>query len=181
MDDRQKTFDYLKYGFTADDVVIRLKPINKKSIDHMIQLYNVPVGEPGHKFVEVKETYRWGYGYMEGDTLDWAYRFRGDEFYCDPNVGHGADLDDLCAIDFNFDGDWTEAEQADFSDRWYNGDPNDDDGRSGMAWVHDYQDEWQIEDEQIIVLGPVQFDIVDKKEYNKIYIEDYKPTTEENE
>ena len=95
--------------------------------------------------------------------------------------GHGADLDDLCAIDFNFDGDWTEAEQADFSDRWYNGDPNDDDGRSGMAWVHDYQDEWQIEDEQIIVLGPVQFDIVDKKEYGKIHIEDYKPTTEENE
>ncbi len=65
MDDRQKTFDYLKYGFTADDVVIRLKPINKKSIDHMIQLYNVPVGEPGHRFVEVKETYPlglWLYG-----------------------------------------------------------------------------------------------------------------------
>ena len=61
------------------------------------------------------------------------------------------------------------------------GDPNDDDGRSGMAWVHDYQDEWKIEDEQIIVLGPVQIDIVDKKEYGKIHIEDYKPTTEENE
>lgn len=53
------------------------------------------------------------------------------------------------------------------------------DGRSGMAWVHDYQDHWQIEDDQIIVLGPVQFDIMDKTDYNKIYIEDYQPTTEE--
>ena len=181
MDDIQKTFDYIKHGFTADDVVIRLKPLDKKSVVQMIQLYNVPYTEPGHRSVEVRETYRWGYGYMEGDNLNWSHSFQGDEFYCDPNEGHGAELDDLCAIDFNFEGDWTEAEQADFEDKWYNGDPNDDDGRSGLAWIHDYQEEWKIEDEAIIVLGPVQFDVIDRNNYDKIYIQDYKPTTEENE
>lgn len=56
MDDKQKTFNYLKHGFTKEDVFVRLTPKNKKSITQMIQLYNVPVNEPGHRFVEVRET-----------------------------------------------------------------------------------------------------------------------------
>lgn len=180
MDDKQKTFNYIKHGFTADDVYIRLTPKRKKSITQMIQLYNVPVNQPDHRFVEIRETYRFGVGYKEGTDLDYPLLLlpQGGETYCDPQVGHGADLDDLCSVWFDYDGAWTEEQKSDFEDKWYNGDPNDDDGRSGMGWVYDYQDTWQIEDEQLIIDGHVddiKFDIVSKTEYNKVYIEDYKP------
>jgi hypothetical protein len=163
--EKKKIFDYIKHGFTQDDVYIRLTPKNKKSVNMMIQLYNVPVNEPGHRFVQVNEMYRWGYGYMEGDTLDYPNLIlpQNGQTYCDPTVGHGSDLDDLCAVDF-----------------WYNGDPDDDDGRSGLGWVYDYQDTWQIEDEQIIIDRDVKYDIVSKTEYNKVFIEDYKPDIDEN-
>jgi hypothetical protein len=184
-DDKQKTFDYLKHGFTQDDVVIRLTPQSKKSITQMIQLYNVPANEPGHRFVEIRETYRWGHGYMEGENLDWPDLItpQNGQTYCDPQVGHGSELDDLCAVWFDYDGEWTDEQKEEFEDRWYNGDPNDDDGRSGMAWLHDYQTEWQIEDDQIIIDGEVEdikYDIMSKTEYNKVFIEDYKPNKEED-
>jgi hypothetical protein len=175
-DDKQKTFDYIKHGFTQDDVVVRVKPLEKKSVIQMIQLYD-KVGED-QRFVEVNETYRWGFGYLDGDSLEWEGNFQGAEFHCSPEVGHGADLDDLVAVDFDYGGPWTEEQKEEFEDRWYNGDPADDDGRSGMGWVHDWQTEWQIEDDSIIVMGPVQFDVVSKTEYNKVFIEDYKPNKE---
>ena len=59
----------------------------------------------------------------------------------------------------------------------------DDDGRSGMAWLMDYQDTWNVEDENIIIDGEVEdikYDIVSKKEYNKVFIEDYKPIKEDD-
>ena len=69
MTEKQKVFDYLKHGFTAEDVYVRLTPKRKKSITQMIQLYNVPGDQPDHRFVEVRETYRWGVGYHEGENL----------------------------------------------------------------------------------------------------------------
>ena len=98
-------------------------------------------------------------------------------------MGHGSELDDLCAVWFDYDGDWTDEQKEEFEDRWYNGDPEDDDGRSGMAWLHDYQSEWQIEDDQIIIDGEaedIKYDIMSKTEYNKIYIEDWQPPQEES-
>lgn len=183
MDRKQKVFDKLKKGFTTDEVLVRIMPKYKKSITQMIQLYNVPVGQPGHRFVEVKETYRWGYGYREGDDLNYPSMLfpQNGEIFCDPSIGHGAELDDLCAIDFDFDGDWTDEEMKDFEDKWYNGDPDDDDGRSGLSWVYDYQDTWKIEDEELIINGPVRYDIVDINVYDKIYESDYRPKVEEKD
>ena len=43
MTEKQKVFDYLKHGFTADDVWIRLTPQSKKSITHMIQVLTNPM------------------------------------------------------------------------------------------------------------------------------------------
>ena len=31
-EDKQKTYDYLKHGFTAEQVLVRITPVNKKSI-----------------------------------------------------------------------------------------------------------------------------------------------------
>ena len=185
MTTKEKVFDYLKHGFTAEDVYVRLTPKRKKSITQMIQLYNVPGDQPDHRFVEVRETYRWGVGYQEGENLDYPFLLmpQGGQTYCDPEVGHGADLDDSCSVWFDYDGAWTEEQKADFEDKWHNGDPEDDSGRSGMGWVYDYQDTWQIEDEQLIIDGDVddiKYDIVSRKEYNKVFIEDYKPKKEED-
>jgi len=180
MTDKQKTFDYLKHGFTPEQVVVRITPLDKKSISQSIQLYNVPVDRPEHRFVEVNETYRWGYGYREGDDINWP-TWNTDQHHCDDTVGHGAELDDLCSVTFDYDGAWTDEQKEDFEDKWYNGDPEDDDGRSGMGWLYDYQMTWQVEDEQLIINGPVRYDVMDRTEYNKVYIEDWKPQTEEKE
>jgi len=185
VDDKLKTFNYLKHGFTADDVFIRLTPLSKKSITQMIQLYNVPINEPGHRFVEVRETYRWGCGFREGDDLNWPSLLMPQNgiTHCDPYVGHGNELDDLCGIWFDYDGDWTDEQKEDFEQKWYNGDDADDDGRSGLGWVHDYQEEWQVEDEQIIIDGEVEdikYDVIHRNDFTKIFIEDYKPQQEED-
>jgi hypothetical protein len=179
--EKQNLVDNIKHGFRPEDVVVRITPLHKKSITQMVQLYNVPVGQPGHRFVEVNETYRFGYGYREGDDMNYPYAWNGDTLYCDSTIGHGAELDDLCSVDFNYDGDWTDEQKEDFEDKWYNGDPEDNDGRSGLGWVYDYQDTWQIEDEQLLVDGPFKFDVMDKTHYNKIYIENWQPPKENNE
>lgn len=179
MDDKQKVFDKLKHGFTTDEVVVRLTPLEKKSIRQMIQLYDIP-NDPNQKFVEINETYRWGYGYKEGDELNYSTGLLPyeDEFYCDPTIGHGSELDDLCSVWFDYEGPWTDEEKQQFEETWENGDPEDPDGRSGMAWLYDWNEKWQIEDEQIIINGPVQYDIMHKEKYNKIYVENYKPKIE---
>ena len=185
MDDKQKTFDYIKHGFTADEVWIRLTPKRKKSITHMIKVYDIP-NDPKQKFVEIRETYRSGQAYMDVSNLDYPSLFlmpQQGHTYCNPEDGHGNELDDLCGVWFDYDGDWANEDKEAFEDKWYNGDPADDDGRSGMAWLMDYQDTWNVEDENIIIDGAVEdikYDIVSKKEYNKVFIEDYKLTKEDD-
>jgi len=180
MTDKQKTFDYIKHGFTPEQVLVRVTPKDKKSITQNVQLYNVPANQPGHRFVEVNETYRWGYGYREGDDMNWAWVWNTNQQYCDPTMGHGAELDDLCSVTFDYDGDWTDEMKEDFENKWYNGDPDDDDGRTGLGWIYDYQDTWQIEEENLIINGPFKFDVMDKDDYGKIYIEDWQPPKEES-
>jgi len=182
--DKQKTFDYIKHGFTADDVWIRLTPKVKKSITHVIELYDKP-NDPKQKFVTISETYRWGQAYMDGSNLDWPNLLMPNqaETYCNPDDGDGNEFDDLVGVWFDYDGEWTDEEQKDFEDKWYNGDPDDDDGRSGMGWLMDYQEKWNVEDENVIINGEVddiKYDIVSKKEYNKVFIEDYKPKKEDD-
>jgi hypothetical protein len=175
MDDKQKTFNYLKHGFTQDDVLVRITPLQKKSIAHSIMVYGI---NDKDKTVDINEMYRWGVGYREGMELDYPELLTGDYFSCDPYLGHGSDLDDLCSVDFSYNGEWSDEEKQDFEDKWYNGDPDDDDGRSGMGWLMDWQDQWEVEQEEITINGPVRLDIVDRAEYNKVFIEDYKPNKE---
>lgn len=175
---KKKTFDNLKHDFTPEQVLVRVTPKDKKSIIQEVQLYNVPNNQPGHRFVIVQEHYRWGYGYREGDDMNIPLTWRSDRMYFDNTVGHGAELDDLCLVTFDYDGDWTDEQKEDFEDKWHNGDPDDDDKRSGLGWVYDYQNTWKIEEENLIIIGPFKFDVVDKSEYNKIYIEDWQPPKE---
>jgi len=176
--EKQKLVEEIKKGFRDEDVFVQITPLEKKNVTSMIQLYDIP-NDPQQKFVEVNETYRWGYGYKEGDDMNWSHNFKSP-IYCDATIGHGAELDDLCSITFDYEGPWTDKDKEEFEDRWYNGDPDDDDGRSGFAWIYDVQDKWKIEDEQLIIHGPCKFDIVDIKDHNKVYVEDWKPIEEKN-
>lgn len=176
--EKQELVDNIKHGFRPEDVVVRITPQQKKSVTQMIQLYDKP-NDPQQKFVEVNETYRWGYGYKEGDDMNYPFMWNQTQLFCDNQVGHGAELDDLCGVYFDYDGPWTQEEKEDFENKWYNGDPADEDGRSGFAWVYDYQDTWQVEDEQLVVDGPFKFDVMDKNDYGKIYMEDWQPPAEE--
>ena len=183
MTEKQKVFDYLKHGFTQDQVLLRVRPQHKKSVEMVYELYDKPANQPDHRFVTVTEVYRWGEGYAEGDRLDRAQDFVNNNLLdFDITVGHGPELDDLIAIYYDYSGDheWTEEEKRQFQGRWENGEPDDEDGRSGASWLYDVQDEWQVEIETLYIHGPYRLDIVDKDEYNKVYIEDYKPTEEDN-
>lgn len=173
----QKLFDAIKYGFTEDEVFIRITPLHKKSISQTIQLYDIP-NDPSQRFVEVTETYRWGYGYLEGEDLNWQNTLSSNFFHCDPMIGHGAELDDLISVVFEYDGPWTDEEKQNFETLWENGDPDDPDGRNGFGWAYDWTEDWQIEDDFLEISGPVKLDIVDKTDYNKVYIEDYKISEE---
>ena len=108
MDDKQKTFNYLKHGFTQDDVLVRITPLQKKSIAHSIMVYGI---NDKDKTVDINEMYRWGVGYREGMELDYPELLTGDYFSCDPYLGHGSDLDDLCSVDFSYNGEWSDEEK----------------------------------------------------------------------
>ena len=179
MTDSQKTFDYIKHGFTPEQVLIRVKPQHKKSVDLVYELYDKTVNDPDQRFVTISETYRWGEGYLSGDMLDYPDTFDQKMLSLDPTIGHGNELDDLCSINFDYDGAWDDQQKSEFEDKWYNGDNDDDDGRSGASWLYDFQDQWQVETETLYIHGPYRFDIVDKDEYNKIYLENYQIKTKE--
>src|SRR5210317_1341587 len=85
--EKQELVDHIKHGFRPEDVLIRITPQHKKSITQEVQLYNVPANEPGHRFVIVQETYRWGYGYKEGDDMNWPNQFKTNQHYCAVTIG----------------------------------------------------------------------------------------------
>ena len=57
----------------------------------------------------VTETYRWGQGFVEDES---ELPFSDDKYHTvNPQIGWGCELEDLCAIDFEFDDSFTEEEK----------------------------------------------------------------------
>lgn len=155
--------------FNKDDVVIEVTPLEKKSIEQIIEIWD----NDTERSVTITERYRWGRGFLEHEYLEYNLDPVGTH-RCDPNVGHGCDLDDLTSVWFDYDGDWTEEQKEQFEDHWENGDADDPDSRSGCAWLWDFQEEFEIEDDCVEITGPVRFSIVGINDYTKVYVEDYK-------
>lgn len=141
----------------------RIRPVDKKSIYAIYDVYRLEPDGSVRGFV-VRELYRWGQGFR--DIENPVYETERT-IWCDPNLGWGAELEDLIDIEFDFDQTFTEQEREEIENCWCNGDPTDDWGRSGVAWLYDVSD-WQIEDDSIEIIGPVQVDLVDETEYNTI-------------
>lgn len=125
----------------------RITPQEKKSIEMVIELYrqNPSTGET--QWFTLKETYRWGRGFIAGD-MDVNLPYEGtNEVYCRMDEGEyeGAELDDSCSCDFEFSEDITEEEQEQIRELYYEG---------GAGWIYDGEHDWQIEDDYLVIYGP---------------------------
>ena len=141
-------------------ILYRIKPQHKKSIE---ALYDA-VDKDNKRRWSVTETYRWGQGFVEDES---ELPFSDDsEHNVDPSIGWGCELEDLCAVDFEFDESFTEEEKEQIEELWANGDPNDEYERSGAAWLYDYSN-WEVEGDTITILGPFVVDKINEDVYNE--------------
>ena len=141
----------------------RITPVDKKSIYAVYDVYKTDDNGDTRGFT-VRELYRWGQGFRELDEPVYA---EDKWIICDPGIGWGSELDDGISTDFEYDGEWTDEEKEELENFWYEGDPDDEFGRSGAAWLYDFSD-WEVEEDYIEILGPFKVDIVDEDDYNNI-------------
>jgi len=147
----------------------RIKPVDKKSIYAVYDVYKIDENNNVRGFV-VRELYRWGQGFRELDEPIYA------EDKCiivNTQLGWGCELEDECAIDFEFDDTFTDEEKAEIEDHWCNGDPKDPDRRVSGAWLYDWSD-WMVEDDYVEIYGPFTVDIIDEDMYNETVEENIK-------
>lgn len=131
----------------------RITPLEKKSIEMVIELFreNIETGET--QWFTIKETYRWGKGFIAED-MDVNLPYEGaSEVYCRMDEGEyeGCELDDSCACYFEFDDSISEEEQEQIRELYYEG---------GASWVYDGEHNWQIEDDYVVVYGPYTVELV---------------------
>lgn len=131
--------------------LFRIKPLEKKSIEHVLDVYeDMPDGNI-RGFV-IRETYRWGQGFREYDNPVYDSDLNGG-LYCDPGLGDGAELDDLCSVDFEFDDQYSAEEQAEIEAQWDEG---------GCGWLFDGEHNFQVEEHAVLIYGPVSIELLDE-------------------
>jgi hypothetical protein len=149
----------------------RITPLEKKSVEYFVDVFErMPDGTI--RGFDVTETWRWGQGFRDLDEP--VYDTETDRVYCQPGLGWGCELDDLCSVYVNFSDGFTEEEKEQIESllRW---ETEDDDGRCGTAWLYDGDHNWEIEDDHVAILGPVKIEIIDEDVYNEV-TEEVQPT-----
>ena len=137
-------------------ILYRIKPADKKSVEAYYDVFSKD--EQGNiRGWSVTELYRWGQGFVEDiDELP----FSDDRYHCvDPTIGWGCELEDLCAVDFEFDDSFTEEEKEEIEQLWEDG---------GAGWLYDGEHDWEVEEDTITILGPFIVDKIDEDVYNEI-------------
>jgi hypothetical protein len=136
-------------------ILYRIKPADKKSVEVFYDVYSKD--EQGNiRGWSVTELYRWGQGFVENED---ELPFSDDRYHCvDPTIGWGSELEDLCAVDFEFDDSFTEEEKAEIEQQWEDG---------GAGWLYDGDHNWQVEEDTITILGPFVVDKIDEDVYNE--------------
>jgi hypothetical protein len=145
--------------------LFRIKPLEKKSVEYFVDVYSKDK-EGNIRGWNVTEFYRWGQGFRDWDDPVGKWEFNQNEISCDPQIGWGCELDDLCGVYFEFDDSFTQEERKDIEAYWEN--KTDEDGRGGTAWLHDSDHNWLIEYECVRISGPVQIDVVLDEVYNSV-------------
>lgn len=140
----------------------RITPLEKKSVEFFIDVFERrPDGST--RGWEAHFYYRWGQGFREEDNIPWVYEVE-QGVHCDPSLGWGSELDDLCGVDVRFDDQFTQAEQEEIR-AYCTGDKQDEDGRWGEAWIFDGDHNWEIEEDCVYIYKPVKIDLVDADGY----------------
>ena len=136
-------------------ILYRIKPRDKKSVEAYYDVYKtLPDGTI--RGWNVTELYRWGQGFVEDES---ELPYSDDSYHCvDPTIGWGCELEDLCAVDFEFDESFTEEEKAEIEELWADG---------GAGWLYDGDHDWQVEEDSITILGPFTVDKIDEDVYNE--------------
>jgi hypothetical protein len=136
-------------------ILYRIKPADKKSVEAFYDVYSKD--EQGNiRGWNVTELYRWGQGFVENED---ELPFKNDRYHCvDPTIGWGSELEDLCAVDFEFDESFTEEEKEEIEQQWEDG---------GAGWLYDGDHNWEVEEDTITILGPFTVDKIDEDVYNE--------------
>ena len=137
-------------------ILYRIKPFDKKSVEAYYDVYNKD--EQGNiRGWSVTELYRWGQGFVEDES---ELPFSDDRYHSvDPTIGWGCELEDLCAVDFEFDDSFTEEEKEEIEQLWADG---------GAGWLYDGDHNWEVEEDTITILGPFTVDKIDEDVYNEV-------------
>ena len=135
-------------------ILYRIKPSDKKSVEAFYDVYSKD--EQGNiRGWSVTELYRWGQGFVEDES---ELPFSDDRYHSvDPTIGWGCELEDLCAVDFEFDDSFTEEEKEEIEQLWEDG---------GAGWLYDGEHDWEVEEDTITILGPFVVDKIDEDVYN---------------
>jgi hypothetical protein len=136
-------------------ILYRIKPADKKSVEAYYDVFSKDEQDNIRSW-SVTELYRWGQGFVEDiDELP----FSDDRYHCvDPTIGWGCELEDLCAVDFEFDESFTEEEKEEIEQLWADG---------GAGWLYDGEHNWEVEEDTITILGPFVVDKIDEDVYNE--------------
>ena len=136
-------------------ILYRIRPVDKKSIEAYYDVYSKD--EQGNiRSWSVTEMYRWGQGFVENE--DELPHSDDREHSVDPQLGWGCELDDLCAVDFEFDDSFTEEEKAEIEEAWEDG---------GAGWLYDGDHNWQVDYDSVTIYGPFKVDKIDEDVYNE--------------
>jgi hypothetical protein len=136
----------------------RITPLEKKSVEYFVDVFE-RLDNGSVRGFQVTETWRWGQGFREEDEP--VYDTETDRVYCQPGVGWGCELDDLCAVYVEFDENWTEEEKQ-YIESILRYESEDEDGRCGTGWLYDGDHNYEIEDDHVAILGPVKIELVDE-------------------
>ena len=136
-------------------ILYRIKPADKKSVEAYYDVFSKD--EQGNiRSWSVTELYRWGQGFVEDES---ELPFSDDRYHSvDPTIGWGCELEDLCAVDFEFDDSFTEEEKEEIEQLWEDG---------GAGWLYDGEHDWEVEEDTITILGPFVVDKIDEDVYNE--------------
>ena len=139
-----------------NEVLYRIKPVDKKSIEAYYDVYKeLPDGST--KGFSITELYRWGQGFVESEEE--LPNIDSKSCTVDPSLGDGCELDDLINVEFEFDDTFTDEEKQEIENAWYEG---------GLGWLVDGEHDWLIDYESITIYGPFEVDKITYSDYNII-------------
>lgn len=129
----------------------RITPLEKKNVSIGYDVFE-ELDNGDIRSWRVEELYRWGCGYRAEDDPVSEWESKNNGISCDLNVGWGPDLDDQISVDFEFGDGFTDEEKSEIENNWNEG---------GAGWLYDGEHNWQVDDDSLMIYGPVKIDLID--------------------